>query len=398
MRQFVYQEDEKGCGLACLRMALIEATGEKNYKYLRLEEHPPYTLKQLQEAAAKEGVELTFYKAENKEEFVKLDQFPVLLLLKENDSEHLVYATQARKEKIQIYDPALGPYWASRAELMEKWGLVYGEVEVTSKEKCNWRPPKLCSFSDLFFPSLFSLLSSLSLFAAFFFMKDEGNYIVSILLLALYGILEILSRQFLGKAMKRFDEKWLRKIVASKEETHERYLRFYSIKRHIFPSFFRVVVSLIAAILVTALFGLNNAFFFLSVAGLLLYLLVSELTIWRGINRRKKKLECDEKNLFQGVSDEVDAAQLIQNLNQESYQIGSFLSYERIVYVAFLLGLALLPLAMAETVTLNYYLLHFAALFSIGEALKNVFGYFSETPSREADLLYFYEYFMKEEN
>jgi len=47
---------------------------------------------------------------------------------------------------------------------------------------------------------------------------------------------------------------------------------------------------------------------------------------------------------------------------------------------------------------LNYYLLHFAALFSIGEALKNVFGYFSETPSREADLLYFYEYFMKEEN
>jgi hypothetical protein len=78
----IYQGDEEGCGLACLRMLLIHESKQSNYRYLTLEGgHPPYSLELLRSAAGKEGLEILWKRAESKSALEGNTKWPVLLLI-----------------------------------------------------------------------------------------------------------------------------------------------------------------------------------------------------------------------------------------------------------------------------------------------------------------------------
>lgn len=81
MSTIIYQESEHGCGLAVLRMVLCDLQKQSNYQYLTLDGHPPYSLKQLEERASKEGVLLSFMRAENAEAIMDAKEFPMILSL-----------------------------------------------------------------------------------------------------------------------------------------------------------------------------------------------------------------------------------------------------------------------------------------------------------------------------
>ena len=104
-------------------------------------------------------------------------------------------------------------------------------------------------------------------------------------------------------------------------------------------------------------------------------------------------MEKKETRLFYENESEENTLKLLKTINKESYKIGKLNGYEKIIYTIIVSVLALLPLANAQNITLNYYLLHFAGLYALGESLKNVILYFSEKEQRERETLYFYEYF-----
>ena len=397
MRQFIYQESEKGCGLACLKMALIEATGKSNYKFMRLEKHPPYSLKELQETAAKEGMELAFYKANEKEKLKEIDSYPLFLLLKKEGHEHLVYVPQARKEKILVYDPAFGTYWAKKEEIMGDWSLIWGSIKMSQKQDCPFKKPKIFPFLDFLSPTLSTLASFLCLYASFFFMQDNGNYLLSIGFLACYGFCEILTRLLLTNSMKKFDQKWLGKIALIPHDLKERYMHYYALKKAIYPDFLSLITSLLLVISLAFLFGINNSYFYLSVAGALVYLAISSILLKSKTVHRKLIMEQRERNLFSNSQTINEAAAAIHSINEESYKIASLIGNERIVYLVFIAVFALLPLLNVDSISLNYYLLHFGALLAVGSSLQNVFAYIENSPIREKEEMYFNEYFLKDD-
>ncbi len=396
MRQFIYQESKKGCGLACLRMAMVEATGDKNYKYLRLEKHPPYNLKELQEIVAKEGGKLTFSKASSKDCIEEALSFPCLLLLKGKECEHMVYVPKRSKTKFLVFDPEFGPSWIKIEELKEKWALISGTIEMFNVRKPRYAKPKIRPFSSLILPTICTILSFACIYGAFYFMQNNSNYLISISLLTAYGILEIMSRFVMTSSMKKFDDRWMKSIVSKRKYLKERYIHYHSLKKTLYPDILSLVNSAVFAISIIILFSFNNSIFLISVAGVIIYVSLSVFIFKKAISSKKSILGKLESSLFKDNLTDEETLDALENINKESYKIGKMLGYEKIIYVIMIIMMALIPLATAENVTLNYYLLHFGALFAIGEALRNLFEFIANRENREREMMYFYEYFYKE--
>lgn len=397
MREFIYQENEKGCGLACLRMAMIEATGQSGYKYLQLEGHPPYNLKSLQDAAGENGVKLNFYRAKAKNELACIKTFPIILLLNDEGREHLVYVPKAKKDKLLVYDPAKGKYWIKTDDILEKWGLVYGDFELIEKKKCKYKKPRIVSTLDNSIMFLFQILSCVALFAGFYFMEDDSNYILSIALLASYGIFEIAFRAKMVASMKKYDRKWLHKISENPKIRKDRFEHFYELKKSIFPSMAGFIGALITALALSLLFGLNNSIFFLAEAILMLYSLLYAIFAYKKTHKRISALKVDEENFITSKVDANNDFENLKRINDESYKIASFISYEKIIFTIVTIMLTLLFFLDAPKISLNYFLLYFGALFMVGEKFKEILEWMMNYPIREKEILYFYEYFIKEE-
>ncbi len=393
MREFIYQESEKGCGIACLRMAMIEATGDKNYKYIRLEKHPPYNLKELQDLAAKEGGKLTFSKANSKECIYDSLSFPCLLLLKDEKSDHMVYVPKRRKDKLLVYDPEFGPNWIKIDEIKEKWSLIVGNIEIFNKMKSPYSKPKIRQNTSIIGPIITTILSYACIYAAFFFMENNANYLLSVGFLALYGILEIVGKTLVISSMKKFDEEWISKISKNRRSLKESCIHYYSLKKVFYPDLLSVISSVVFALSILILFGLNNSMFFLSTALMIVYAFISQFIFEKKVTFRKKSLENAENSLFSAYSNEETITNSLKEISKESYRIGKLIGYEKIVYLMIIIMAALIPFINAENITLNYYLLHLGGLYAIGESIRSLFGYLASKNEREKEVMYFYEYF-----
>lgn len=398
MREFIFQEDEKGCGLACLRMALIEATGQSGYKYLQIDGHPPYNLKNLQRAASEEGVEINFYRAQSSSELKNIRAFPTFLLLNEDGREHLVYVPKAKGDKLLLFDPAKGKFWVKVEQVSENWNLIYADIKVTRKEKCRFKKPKIIPFWQCFVLTLLEILSCGLLFAGFYLMNDDSNYLLSIAMLASYGVFEILSRSFLMEAMKKFDKKWLRKIIEIPKESKNRFKHYYELKKVLFPGFASFIGTIVTVVALTILFGMNNPIFFIAEAFLAAYSLFYAIFAHQKIHKRVAKLKVNERMFIDSKDNSNKTLENLQRINGESYRIGTFISYEKIIYAIVVVMLALLFFINVGSISLNYYLLYFGALYLTGEKLKEILEYLMNNASRERETLYFYEYFIKEDS
>lgn len=393
MREFIYQESEKGCGIACLRMAMIEAMGDKNYKYIRLEKHPPYNLKELQDLAAKEGGKLTFSKANSKECIYDSLSFPCLLLLKDEKSDHMVYVPKRHKGKLLVYDPEFGPNWIKIDEIKEKWSLIVGNIEIFNKMKSPYSKPKIRPNTSIIGPIITTILSYACIYAAFFFMENNANYLLSIGFLTLYGILEIAGKTLAISSMKKFDEEWIGKVSKNRRNLKESCIHYYSLKKVFYPDLLSVIGSAVFALSILILFGLNNSMFFLSTALMIVYAFISQFIFEKKVTFRKKSLENAENSLFSAYSNEETITNSLKEISKESYRIGKLIGYEKIVYLTIIIMAALIPFINVENITLNYYLLHLGGLYAIGESIRPLFGYLASKNEREKEAMYFYEYF-----
>ncbi len=397
MREFIYQESKKGCGLACLRMALIEASGQANYKYLRFEKHPPYSLKELCLAAKKEGASLEFFKVNNGEIVDFSANVPLMTTIREGNAEHLVYVPKARKNKLLVYDPAFGPQWVKKDVFLSKWDYVFGKITSIEKRKCPYKKPKIFSPWSLI-PSFVSvLISFLCLFGCFYLMKNDSNYIFSLSLLAGSAIFEIVSRILMIKSMKKFDEKWIDKIPFSSNHLEEQYQHYCSFKKAAFHGHLSMVTSLFMALSTIALFGINNPLFFISVAAIAVYSTVSSLFLRNYICKKKTALEEKEKLLFLKREKPDEIKKSLRSLTDEGYKIGSLLGNEKAISLILIAVLSIVPLLNQENIVLNYYLLHFGGLYTVSEALANILEFAMSYKIREREKMYFYEYFAKDD-
>lgn len=399
MRHFLYQSDEDTCGLACLRMLLIVLKKQRSYRYLTLEDKPPYSLLSLKEAARKEGVDIVWKEASRKSDLASNASWPILLILESRSNTHMVLAKKSKKDKILIYDPDKGKKWIQSDELIENWTGKFGECSLIEGEeghkieKSNPFPIK-----DYLIPAGLSLLSVVFMALAFYFIKDDGNgvnsYLFPLTFFGLFAIAFILKRNYMMRALKRFDTNHLQEIYEEDMARFKKnYVRYYSFKKTNYPDYIALFEGMVTTASLLVLFGLNDPFFVFGGMMMLLYEVFASLVLRRKLGKREMEIMEGESLLFGNKRKEEEVRASIEKLNEDGYKFADGISAIRLVAVFYILVVTILHIIYSGRISLNFFLFNFFTYFAISEGYKNVFAFFENGKTRQIDFLYFLEHF-----
>ena len=396
---FVYQGDEEGCGLATLKMLLLDLTKKKGYRYLTSEKETDISLEDLRQIAFKEGVDIKWKRASSKEELLLASSFPLLILLEGSNKGHLVYLKKATKKKFLVYDPAIGKKWVKKEDFIKDFSCVYGEPVLFSVESCPYTKPKIFSKKGFFLSSFMSLLGIASLYFGLYLLGNEDSYIVVAILLSLYGLLSVGSRLINGFFSRRFDKRWLKYVPSnSKKKLAKNYERYYAFKSSTFPAVMTIVEGISVVFGLSFLFGLNDPYFYVSAIGLSLYLALESGIFRKKVVKKKESLVLAEENLLQGKDNIREQLKKMSSISNKAFQIGEGITYVQIIYMAVAIGLAFIPSMMSENFTLNYFLFHFFGLLGLGQGIRSLLNFFENRSERERAYVYFLDNFVKKED
>lgn len=395
MNDFVYSLSGQGCGAASLKMLLIALTRKSGYRFIRIEEEKAPSLTELSAIALKEGVELTWKRVQDGGALLSNREFPLLLVLNRDEGQtHMVLLKKKKGSRFLIYDPSQGKCHVEKDDLIRRWTGIYGVSRVIEKKKCPYKRKRIARLSVLLPSFLCSLLGSASLFAAFFFMSDEGNFLCPILLFAAYALFAVMERLLTVKAMKRFDRKYLPRLAKIKRSRlKESFTRYHSFKAAFFMSAISMCRGAMTVLGLCFLLGINEPSFLVSVAALCLFQTVLFIIGKRRFIARESRLEEMEEALFERDASSEERALAIRAIAEESYRIGDGYSYLRIVAIAMMMVLGLFPVFYSGTIALNFYLFHLFGLIGIGDGFHSLLAYFGQQTLQERDEAYFLAYF-----
>ena len=396
---FVYQGDEEGCGLATLKMLLLDLTKKKGYRYLTSEKETDISLEDIRQIAFKEGVDIKWKRASYKEELLLATSFPLLILLEGSNKGHLVYLKKGTKKKFLVYDPAIGKRWVKKEDFIKDFSCVYGEPVLFSVESCPYTKPKIFSKKGFFLSSLTSLLGIASLYFGLYLLGNEDSYIVVAILLSLYGLLSVGSRLINGFFSRRFDKRWLKYVPSnSKKKLAKNYERYYAFKSSTFPAVMTIVEGVSVVFGLSFLFGLNDPYFYVSAIGLSIYLALESGIFRKKVVKKKESLVLAEENLLQAKDNIREQLKKMSSISNKAFQIGEGATYVQIIYMAVAIGLAFIPSMMSENFTLNYFLFHFFGLLGLGQGIRSLLNFFENRSERERAYVYFLDNFVKKED
>lgn len=396
---FVYQGDEEGCGLAVLKMLLLDLTKKKGYRYLISEKEGDISLEDLRQIAFKEGVDIKWKRANSEEDLLTATSFPLLILLNGKDKGHLVYLRKEKKDKFLIYDPASGRRWVKKKEFVESFSGIYGEPTVFSEEICSYSKPKIFSKTGFFLSALVSLLGIASLYFGLYLLGKEDTYVLTAVLLAIYGMFSIGSRLISGFYSRKFDKRWLKYVPSSsKKKLAKNYERYYAFKSSTFPAALSILEAISLIFGLSFLFGLNDPYFYVSAIGLSVYLALESSIFRNKAIKKKEMLLADEADLLKGKDSLHEQLKKMSLISDKAFQIGEGITYIQIVYIAVAIGLSFVPSLISGNFTLNYLLFHLFGLLGLGQAVRSLLNFFENRSDRQRAYVYFCENFVKKED
>jgi hypothetical protein len=390
------RSEEGGCGLACLAMLLSDYAHKRAYRYLTLEGHPPYSLETLKKAAQKEGMDLVFYRVNHPRDLLAHRQWPILALYEKGGASHLVIVDAVAHGWVRGRDPVQGFFRLKDQDFFALWGGVYGHVSSYRKQVCPYQKPKIVSPVQPLALALFEFLAESALWLGFYFVGQEGSFLWTILLFALFALLEIVRRRLAVYFMKKFDRRWLLSIYdPDKRRFEENYRHYQAERRYLFASPIELVSELLLETALILLLSLNCPAFLYAVGGVLISALGLSFLFARTLRRSGKALAEQEKALFaQETSLESQFASL-KGLSEESYRLGSIAEYGHYILILVDLALATIPVLLSGEITLNFYLFHFFALLVLSESFLKLGNWGFGNGEKEPEDRYFYEYFAK---
>jgi predicted double-glycine peptidase len=393
----VRQAGKEGCGLAALRTLLVNLSHDRNYRYLTLNGHPPYSLANLREAAKKEGLKLDFRRAVATSAIRTADRFPFLAVMKTpSGSDHMILVTSLSKKGVRVLDPTDGRKVITFAEFERTWTLIFGEVISYEKRKAPCHRPDITPLWPMAIEISIEILADVALLFGFYFMNGNGSFLYPVACFSAFGLGSVLRRYLATLFLKKFDKRWLLATYdADPNRFRLNYEHYHSYKRCLFASPFDCFSALFLLLAMSFLVGSNNPSFFVAFGAIGVYEGVAALLFSRHLRKRREALAEAEESLFSGCLPENETFLRLASLNKETYDIADRIGYFRIVFYAVCLALTFLCFLGQSLITLNFYLFHFFAILTSGDAFERAFGYLLSEPFREEEKEYFNEYFAK---
>lgn len=345
VRTFVYQTQEKGCGFATVKMALIHASRRRAYAYLeepRADSAPDIAT--LLDYARKHGLHMRAFKTPSPEELLTAAEFPVILVLREEGPLHMVYVASRRGRRFHVLDPKRGSSWVKGERLAGAFTGIYLKIESYEEggddvSRLGRRPvplfgsalPTILAFLPMAFMSLGLVLLDYSF----------PPWAVLTAFLATIGA-SICQRWHLLASMRRFDKRYLCGIDEPfLRQRKALYVHYHAFKRAAFVSRGEVLGHFATIAAAFLLFFLHDIYLAASCGIGFALLCLIHLLFSPSISRLERAAEEDEERYLHGSLGEMARQDTLAALSSRAERYGRILGAKEV-------GLFLLALALSS--------------------------------------------------
>ena len=234
--RIVYQAQEKGCGYAAVKMALVHASGRKDFAYAKepdIGSGQAPSIADLVRYASLMGMKLGAYKARDPREVLTSKSFsPFICVLRDSGRLHAVYVVSASRGRVGFLDPGSGRRTASQEEFssaMEGTVLLIEAYEDVAPKAEKPRP--IGVLAEIAATAL-SALPPMLLLAGLLLLSFAGRLGLAALSLFLLSLASSLfGKWHISRAMRRFDISYMDGVDSSvPSRRKELFVRYHSYK------------------------------------------------------------------------------------------------------------------------------------------------------------------------
>ena len=361
MEYFVKQIGTKDCAFACLKMLLANVYKSKKFLYYpQNDTDTSYSLADIIKKASEEGVILGAYRFNNRDLIFSELNYPVLINIKQDRKLHMILVKKAKKDKLKVYDPAIGIYRINKDELFEVWN---GEIiQVLEAKKSDFKPkiqnPIPWRFRLPIF--IFQILSSLFLMSGLFFINKEYNFYIPLLLLTAFAICEFVYKRLLITGMKHFDQIILEKAFSGNNNNfREKYLKMNHFKTMVLGRPIQMINSIIIILFGVTILGINSYLNIINVLLICAFAVLLDLIEVKLFNAKERNIEYSENRIFENRSCVgQNFISGISKVQKQAYDLVSFKNFKQYFIIFLTACVCLLYCAFTNEISLNFLLFH----------------------------------------
>lgn len=394
----IYQSQDKGCGYASVKMMMKELGLRRAESLLEpaIQGQAP-SLGELIQYAEDRGLTLAGYQFLEPSGLAQSAAFPLLLLVKEGGTEHLVLLKAKKGRHYRVLDPKRGRIRVSEKE-MGSWftGIYLKPLRFEAKKAEPYLRPLKKRPRGPFLLSFFPILEAMVGLAVLSCLRREGSFLLLTLFLALYFLLWA-GRTFLClSSMKRFDREYSSFCLVDSAEGRKSLLQHYcAYKKVYFVPKLSLLENACSFLLLGGLLALNEPLFALLSLIPLSFEAGSRLLLASRRRKAKRKIAEGERKFVEEKMGEKERAGLLAELLQggQDYAKGeSFLTTCSVLLCAFCAGVSM----AVGPVSSNRFLFCLFALLSLMKTLSNFLKDLASLQEERRERPYFRFHFQKE--
>ncbi len=383
MDYFVRQLGTKDCAFACLKMLLANVYKSRKFLYYPQDDtETSYSLGEIIKKADEEGVVLGAYRYNNRDLIFEEFNYPVLITLRQDKKLHMVMVKKVKKDKLKIFDPAIGIYWIKKDDLYEIWN---GEiVQVLKVRKSDFKPqlrnPIPLRFRIPIFT--FQILSSLFLMSGLFFVNKDFNFYIPLFLLVGFAICEFVYKRLLIVGMKFFDKTILEHAFnGNNNNFKEKYLKMNYFKTLILGRPIQIINSIIIIVFGIFILSINGYLNIINITLIAAFTVLLDFLEIKIFDARQRNIEYSENCIFENSSYVgQNFIEGISKVQKQAYEIVGFKNFKKYFIVFLTACVCLIYCAFTNEISLNFLLFHAVFYYYIADNVSKLTELYLKTP------------------
>lgn len=398
--KIVYQSQAKGCGYACVKMALIHYSGRIDFAYAserKVEKQAP-SLADLIEYGASFGLKLVAYKVRDSKEFLRNRDFPVLVCVYEKGFYHMLYLYKRKRKSFLAFDPSIGKREISFSSFESMFESKY--LRATSYDDISPKFSKPKPFSGLlrFIHCLCSVLPSLFLITSIFFMGSSPLSLPIVLILMSLGLLFYLGSKIETKAMmNRFDKMYINRIDNDSSYTRkENFAHYNAYKASLFSSTPNFLIGIVEILSSLILFSLTNPYSLISLSSSLFFSIVIYLIFEQTKTKYEENVSNLEYDYYYKITSKENRLSLLNKISKNGDKYMSLLMTRQVINIAYIVSISILVTIINGKISIESFFSSAMMNYLMIELSSSCLASFSSIPKRKKEESYFIYHFLEE--
>lgn len=372
---FISQSGEHDCAFTCLEILLAYYHHDKHYLFLKHEDRI-YSYKELVSEGAKYGTTLLGIKIKNKNEIVECNNFPLSVVIEENEgSKHSIVVLKVKNKNVYVFDPVLGKRTLSLDYFLEIWTGFALIVKNNIKTECPHLPPELIKKKDRLFLIALQLLSGLSLFVGVFFIDKSVSIILPIIFLTGFTIVELFYRSYLIKVMKHMDDALGENVL---DVQNQNYYAFYeNVEKYRSTALIRlpeIIGGLLIALFTMLIILLNDVTNIVYVLFAFSFAIVESFILHPFLEKKKMDITLNERGIKEAKTN-YEYIYFSKEARDRAYQMGNLKVAVTFLELAIFFLLGIFMMSLTDSVNLTYLLFFGVISFFLSKNFSRLFIY-----------------------